>query len=871
MKRFLIFIILLIIFRESIYGAEPGQKHVLYISSYHPAFPTFARQVHGIRSVFDKENILLDLEFMDTKRFPGAENVSFFHKLLSYKLKKLPVYDAVIAADDAALLYAESQINGIFKNIPLFFCGVNDIEKASSLEKSHRLRGVVEAVSMRETLELIKDIFPGRKKLAVIVDGTIPGQADLKNFMSVSKDFSFTTDILNLQHITFETLNSKLREQGPDYSILLLSAYTDSSGSTKQFYDEFSEIYKNSHVPVFHLYEHGMGIGIFGGKLIYHFDQGREAALMALSYFNGTPLDKISNITVSPNKYSFDFNELKRFKISLSSLPEGSQVVHQPLSFFETYKAFIITVSAVIAALMYMLIILIFERGRLRKMVAERTRELAESDERWKFSMEGAGQVVWDWDLVVDKIFISKKWNDVTGWRNGETYVDIEEWLKQVHEEDRDNIRAIMDEHITGEKPLYENIHRIRSKKGTYRWVLSRGKVIERLPDGRPKRVIGTATDITELKQIEDEVVRSRRTLKHVLDTIPVGVFWKNKDLIYLGCNNTFARLIGAESAESIVGKRDDEILDIDLARSYNVIDREIISSGKPRINYEDQMYLPTGKVRILRKSKVPLTGENGEIFGVLGTYEDVTVQKILRDETLRIQKLESVGILASGIAHDFNNLLMAISGSLSVIRITPGLNEKILHWVEQAEKSCFAATELTTRLITFSRGGAPILQQENIVEIINEAVESAKGNPSIVIKYINESPAADLMMDGRQIRQIIINLIENAKDAMPDGGNIDIITSSIYIEQNNRFELTPGTYLMVSLKDNGPGIPAEIIDKIFDPYFSTKEMGPNKGQGLGLAICHSIITQHKGKITVNSIPGKGTVFTLYIPYERRY
>jgi PAS domain S-box-containing protein len=545
-----------------------------------------------------------------------------------------------------------------------------------------------------------------------------------------------------------------------------------------------------------------------------------------------------------------------------------NSVLNKPLSFYENYKALIITSGGVILALLFIVFILFIESRRLKKMVKARTEELAESEERWKFSLEGAGQVVWDWNLNSNRIFISRKWNEALGLDNEETFADIEEWFKDIHEDDRDNTRSIMKKHLNGEKSLYENFHRIKAKDGAYRWVLSRGKVIERTAEGRPQRVIGTATDVTELKQIEEEISKSRRMLQMVLDTIPIGVFWKDRNLTYMGCNNSFARLIGIESAESIVGKKDIEVFDAEIAQMYNKTDREILISGRPKLNYEDHLILPTGKVRILRKSKVPLTGVDGDVIGVLGTYEDVTVQKNLREETFRIQKLESVGILASGIAHDFNNLLMAISGSLSVLRLSEDLTGKNLHWIENAEKSCFAATELTTRLITFSRGGAPVLQDENIVEVINEAVDSGSSGSPVNIDYRNESPVTTIMIDGRQVRQVLINLIENAKEAMPGGGNILIVSSEINMENNNRLELNPGGYLMISVKDTGPGIPEAVIDKIFDPYFSTKEMGPQKGQGLGLAISHSIITQHGGKITVSSVPGKGAIFTIYIPFS---
>lgn len=867
-NRVLNFIFIFILWSCCINAETVHDQHVLYISSYHPAFPTFNKQVDGIKSVFEKESILLDIEFMDTKRFPEPETVRSFHNTLSFKLKKLPPYNAVIAADDAAFDYAISQSNNLFRNIPIFYCGVNNIEKAASLKKNIQIRGVVESVSIKETLELVRDLFPERDKIAVITEGSVTGQSDLKKFSSVSGLFPLKPDIISLQDQTFGQLNSRLKNLGPDYTILLLSAYTDSAGETRLFHDVLSEIYRNSSVPIFHLWEHGMGNGIFGGKLVRHYEQGRAAAELTSSYLKGTPAVEIIDIKESPNVYSFDYNELVRFNISLRKLPEGSIVINKPLTFYEIHKVEIITSGVIITALLYIVVVLLLESRRLRKMVVERTRELAESEERWKFSLEGAGQVVWDWDVHNNKIFISRKWNESLGLDNEETLADIEEWFSDIHEDDRDKVRALMGKHISGEKPLYENFHRIIARDGSYRWVLSRGKVVERLQDGTPKRVIGTATDITDLKQIEDEIDRSKRMLQLVLDTIPIGVFWKDKDLKFLGCNNSFARLAGAESTDSIIGKKDEDIFDSEIALSHTSVDMEILNTGTSKLNYEDQMFLPTGKVRILRKSKVPLSDNNGEIIGVLGTYEDVTVQKNLREETFRIQKLESVGILASGIAHDFNNLLMAIAGSLSVIRMSEDLSEKIMYWIEQAEKSCFAATELTTRLITFSRGGAPILQNENIVEVINDAVDSGSAGSSITVNYINHSPDTFIMADFRQIRQVILNLMENSKEAMPHGGFIDIISSAIILEENNRLDLKPGRYMMISFKDSGPGIPEDIIGKIFDPYFSTKEMGAHKGQGLGLAICHSIITQHRGKITVRSNSGKGALFIIYLPFE---
>ncbi len=868
-KRVFVLIIFFVLIITYMLSASHGGKHVLYISSYNPSFPTFNQQVDGIKSVFDKEDVLLDIEFMDTKRFPERENIRYFHNLLTYKLAHFTEYNAVIVADDAAFRYAVAQSSALFKNIPLFFCGVNDLAMAEKIEQRTEIRGIVEEVSMKETLQLIRDIFPERKKIAVIADGTISGLADLKNFITVVKNFPFDTDILTIQNLTFSQLNLRLRELENNYTILLLSAYTDCTGSTRLFHDEFSEIYHNSHVPVFHLWEHGMGNGVFGGKLIRHSEQGREAALLVMNYFRGKPLREIRNVNKSPNIYCFDYNELVRFNIPLSVLPEGSLVINRPPSFFEEYKRPVIAAGLFILSLFYVIIVLIYNGRRLKKNVIKRTGELAESEAKWKFYLDVSGQIVWDWNLQSNKIFTSRKWNDPLWLNNEETLDDLGERIKDIHPEDIQNVVKVMTAHLKGIIPVYECLHRVIVNDGTYRWVLSRGKTVERLPEGRATRIIGTATDVTQLKKIESDIIRSRKMLQIVLDTIPVGVFWKDMDLTYIGCNNACAKLIGVEFPEQVVGKKDVEMFDSNLAEMYNKTDREVLDSGYPKLNYEEEVHYSTGRVIIFRKSKVPLTGNDGEIIGLLGTYEDITEQKIFRDEMFKIQKLESVGILASGIAHDFNNLLMEISGSLSVMRYAGVHNEKCLYWLEHAEKSCFAATELTTRLITFAQGGAPVLQRENIADVVNEAIESGKWGERIEIHYSNESQDTSVMIDARQIRQVVINLVENAKEAMREEGVIDIVTSEIKLDDGNMFELEPGRYMAISVKDNGSGIPESIIDKIFDPYFSTKQTGKQKGQGLGLAICHSIIVQHRGKISVNSTPGEGAVFTIYIPFGR--
>jgi signal transduction histidine kinase len=241
--------------------------------------------------------------------------------------------------------------------------------------------------------------------------------------------------------------------------------------------------------------------------------------------------------------------------------------------------------------------------------------------------------------------------------------------------------------------------------------------------------------------------------------------------------------------------------------------------------------------------------------------------QKILEAENLRTKKIEAIGILAEGIAHDFNNLLQVILGYVSLARMNaePGSKtESLLAIVEQSSES---ARELGTRLLTFAKGGNAFMKPTLPGQLVREGVEAElKSTSSIkpVIDLPDDLPL--VMLDADQIRQVIATLVINAREAMPQGGALHVSASSATLTAANDLCLPPGGYLHVLFEDTGVGIPPENLPKIFDPYFSTKEMGCQKGMGLGLALCYSIIKHHQGHILAESRPGEGTRIHIYLP-----
>ncbi len=244
--------------------------------------------------------------------------------------------------------------------------------------------------------------------------------------------------------------------------------------------------------------------------------------------------------------------------------------------------------------------------------------------------------------------------------------------------------------------------------------------------------------------------------------------------------------------------------------------------------------------------------------------------QKILEAENLRTKKIEASGILAGGMAHDFNNLLQVILGYVSLARMSAEPGSKTESLLTIVEKSSESARELGKRLLTLAKGGDTLMKPAALGHLIMKSIESELSPESpieLVIDLPDDLPL--VMLDADHMQQVIASLLINACEAMPHGGSLHVSAASVPLPSANDLGLTPGDYLHVIFEDSGIGILPENLPMIFDPYFTTKDMGCQKGMGLGLALSYSIIKHHQGQITAESEPGVGTRIHIYLPVYR--
>jgi PAS domain S-box-containing protein len=258
------------------------------------------------------------------------------------------------------------------------------------------------------------------------------------------------------------------------------------------------------------------------------------------------------------------------------------------------------------------------------------------------------------------------------------------------------------------------------------------------------------------------------------------------------------------------------------------------------------------------------IRSEDAVVIGSVIVFRDVTEQHRMEGELLKARKLESIGTLAGGIAHDFNNLLAVILGNISFARMLLDSDQKAVKRLDEAEKATIRGKDLSYRLLTFARGGAPVKRLTILDEVIRDAAELTLSGSNTRCVYEFPEDLYKAQIDEGQIRQVIHNLVMNARESMPEGGTVTITAENADLVHPDG-PLPPGKYVRLTVQDTGCGIPSENLERVFDPYFTTKEMGSEKGMGLGLAICYSVIKNHNGYISIESEPGAGTTVSVYI------
>jgi len=451
----------------------------------------------------------------------------------------------------------------------------------------------------------------------------------------------------------------------------------------------------------------------------------------------------------------------------------------------------------------------------------------------------------------------------LTGYNSIEFIENSNFWSEHVHPEDLPRILGELPGIFEKEYHAYD--YRFLHKNGHYFWVHDEMKLIKD-KEGNPLEIVGYLTDITERKKAEQALLESEKKYRRIIDHSLLG-FYIIQNQILKFCNQRLAKIFGYEKSDELLGMHIRELIAPESWATVEPFVRLKESGELDEVSNEFKGKKKDGKVIDLEVlgGRILYDGKSA----IQGSMIDVTERKHLEAQLLQSQKMEAVGRLAGGVAHDFNNLLTTIMGYSELLSQTLQSGDPSRDYVECVLNSARRGANLTNQLLALSRRHAvqeEVLNLNTVVADTNEILKRLIGEHIEMITMLDPS-LEHVKADPVQIEQILMNLAVNARDAMPQGGQLTIRTANAFLNKAYccRYkEVVPGHYIMLSVSDTGHGMDTEVQSHLFEPFFTTKEK--EKGTGLGLSTVYGIIKQSSGHIEVESAPGKGSTFNIYLP-----
>jgi PAS domain S-box-containing protein len=495
---------------------------------------------------------------------------------------------------------------------------------------------------------------------------------------------------------------------------------------------------------------------------------------------------------------------------------------------------------------------------------------IRKSEEKYRLLTENAKEMIISVNLEAQITFANRTALKISGYTMEEI---IGRTLKDIMPENQHELlENLKQQRLAGNRDTFFYETAFINKSGDIVPVeVSSGLLTE---NGQPSGALISARDITQRKQIEDQLKQSEDKYRHLVENLSVGILM-SQDLRVVFANDRICEFLGYTRQELLDHNTPFDIIHPD--------DRDMVLNNTLRrmkgeqfdTTYPFRVLDKEGRAKWVESTNTTTTWEGRPaslnfFVDISGRMKSQERQEYLEQRLIHAQKLEAVGILAGGIAHDFNNLLSVILGNIELAQIKDRLGEDNRFYFSTAKEMCHNAKTLTSQLITFSEGGTPVKKRGNIAALVGGLLSRRKNNPLYIYRDRMDKDLWPVLFDPGQLRQTLNNLMDNAQEAMPDGGFIDVVVENIKTEQDiadmGFLDQEPDRMIRIEIADQGKGIPEEVMGRIFDPYFSSKPMGARKGTGLGLTIAYSIVKQHGGFILAKSELGMGSRFSVYLP-----
>ena len=523
----------------------------------------------------------------------------------------------------------------------------------------------------------------------------------------------------------------------------------------------------------------------------------------------------------------------------------------------------------------------------LEDLVEKRAEELQRSEQRFRSFVENVNDVLFA--LTPEGLFsyVSPQWQAAFGYELKETIG--RPFFPFIHPDDVPGCLAFLRQVIETDQKQGGIEYRVLCKDGAYLWYRANASLMKDPEKG--VLLVGIGRDITKEKLTEEmlqqfnelldkqvyertaDLAKSENKITQLLQSTDQGIYGVDPDGYCTFINRAAMSILGYHRDDECIGMNMHNLIHHSYSTSlpYPVADCPICHTRTTGldVNVDNEVLWRKDGTSFPAEYSSHAIIENGIISGTVITFSDITESKKLKEQLLQSQKMEAVGQLAGGLAHDFNNVLSVINGYCCLLQMDAEQNEERKEYIERILTASTRAGDLTHSMLAFSRTQVMNPQNQNLNGIVAKTgcfIEKIIGE-NILFKTVAKEAALPVFVDGGQIEQVLINLCNNARDAMPNGGALTIVTDGITMDAAfitaHRFG-TPGRFAVITVTDTGTGMDEATRKKIFEPFFSTKTV--DKGTGLGLAMVYGITKQHNGFVDAYSTPGQGACFTIYLP-----
>ncbi|HKJ97299.1 MAG TPA: PAS domain S-box protein [Desulfotignum sp.] len=480
-------------------------------------------------------------------------------------------------------------------------------------------------------------------------------------------------------------------------------------------------------------------------------------------------------------------------------------------------------------------------------------KELENSEEKYRGVINATPDLLYRTDLKGQVLFVSPSVRQLTGYSVSEALgMDMPEKVYAYPEEWSQFLKEL---HAHG---MVQNFEARLKRKNNSIWWASTNAHFYKDVDGTIQGVEAITRDVTRKKISEKALLDSEQRMRAILEANPDPMVMYDLAGHPQYLNPAFTRVFGWTLPE-LKGKKIPFVPEDQAAVTAWKIAR-IMEQGRP-LHFETQRFTRDGRCLDIHLSAAVIKDANGSPYGMVVNLRDISAKKLLEAQYEQAQKMESLGTLAGGIAHDFNNYLTGIFGYLD-LAVTNTTDEKVTQYLSRILASSDRAKSLTRQLLTFSKGGVPVMADGHLAPFLQETVQFALSGASVSCEFDLAQDLWACCFDKNQISQVVDNIVINALHAMPGGGSIHISAENVCVKEQDLLALDPGRYVKIGISDTGVGIAPKYVNRIFDPFFSTKKAGT----GLGLATSYSIIKRHGGMIDVVSQIEKGTTFHIFLP-----